>query len=29
MWGNKDAGDMTGRSVAGWEFADGVGFALG
>jgi hypothetical protein len=23
--GEKDAGDMTGRSVAGWGFADGVG----
>jgi hypothetical protein len=28
-WGDRDAGDMTGRSVAGWEFADGVGLALG
>jgi hypothetical protein len=29
MWGDGDAGDMTGRSVAGWGFADGVGLALG
>jgi hypothetical protein len=29
MWGDGDVGDMTGRSVAGWGFADGVGLALG
>jgi hypothetical protein len=29
MWGDEDAGDMTGRSVAGWGFANGVGLALG
>jgi hypothetical protein len=29
MWGDGDAGDMTGRSVAGWGIVDGVGLALG
>jgi hypothetical protein len=29
MWGDEDASDMTGPSVAGWGFADGVGLALG
>jgi hypothetical protein len=29
MWGDEDAGDMTGQLVAGWGFADGVGIALG
>ncbi|MEA2767861.1 MAG: hypothetical protein QOD93_823, partial [Acetobacteraceae bacterium] len=29
MWGDGDAGDMTGRSIAGWGIVDGVGLALG
>jgi hypothetical protein len=29
MWGDGDVGDMTGRSVGGWGFVDGVGLALG
>jgi hypothetical protein len=29
MWGDEDVGDMTGRSVAGWGFANGVGLARG
>jgi redox-sensitive bicupin YhaK (pirin superfamily) len=29
LWGDGDAGDMIGRSVADWGFAYGVGLALG
>jgi hypothetical protein len=29
MWGDGGAGDMTGRSIAGWGIVDGVGLALG
>jgi hypothetical protein len=28
MWGDGDAGDMTGRSIAGWGIVDGVGLAI-
>jgi hypothetical protein len=29
MWGDGDAGDMTGLPIAGWGIVDGVGLALG
>jgi hypothetical protein len=29
MWGDVRGTDMTGRSVAGWGFVDGMGFAVG